>query len=103
VKQTGCSRDVGVDNIANSREFLVEKRVPESTPCIRHEHVDGTAFGRRVELVDSFLRGEVDVESLDGACARLTSQAGGRLLDLHLIRGNQQIVSFARANARANS
>ena len=53
-----------------------------------------------MELVDAFLRGEVDVKSLDGARARLTSQVGGRLFDLHLVRGNQQVKSFARAYAR---
>jgi hypothetical protein len=72
----------------------------KSAPGSRHEHVDRTAFGSRVELVDAFLCSEIDVKSLDGALARLTSQRGGRLFDFHLVGGNQQIKSMARANSQ---
>ena len=67
---------------------------------IRREHVDRTAPDGRVELVDAFLLGEVEVERLDDLRARLTSQVGGRLFNFHLVCGNPKVIPFARTYAR---
>ncbi|MET4175461.1 hypothetical protein ABIB99_006576 [Bradyrhizobium sp. LA6.1] len=53
--------------------------MPKSTPGIRREHVDRTAADGRVELVDAFLLGEVEVEGFDDLRARLTSRSAAAL------------------------
>ena len=100
MQQTSRPGHIRVDDIANAGEVLIEKRMPKSTPGIRREHVDRTAPDGRVELVDAFLLGEVEVERLDDLRARLTSQVGGRLFNFHLVCGNQKVIPFARAYAR---
>ena len=59
--------DVGVDDVADLVEILVEKAVAEAAPGICDQEFDRAPVlaARIVELVDAFDRGEVSLDSLE--------------------------------------
>jgi len=87
MNQIHGARNVGVDDAANILESLIEKRVAEAAARIREQRLDRSNARRRVELVDTRSRCEIDLDALHGGTRRC--QRSARFVDLRLVRGNQ--------------
>src|SRR6185437_4868624 len=91
VQQVERAGDVGIDHPHDVGEVLVEKRLPQTAPGIGEKRVDRAVepFQREVELFDTGQRREIDLDRLDSRAE--PAEIGGRLLDLRLVGGNQQV------------
>jgi hypothetical protein len=56
VDQIDSAGDIGVDHQSRSIEILIEKATPKASAGVRQQRIDGTAFDRRLKLIDSFSR-----------------------------------------------
>ena len=82
LNQVDGAGDVGVDDVPDVVELLLEEGAAEAVAGVGEQRVDGAAPGRGIELIDAVLGREIDVERVDfgaGAAADLgdLEQPGG--------------------------
>ena len=88
--------DVGVDDVPDLFEILVEKRFAETAAGIGEQRIDRSAVERAVEPVDAFGRGQVGLDRLDLHAFVCRSIARG-FVDLRLVGGDDEIEAMLRA------
>ena len=81
--------DVGVDDAHDVVEVLVEEALAKAASGVGQQGVDRPPADQRIELVDTFQRGEIGLESVDLRAHRF--EIPGGLLDLGLIGDHHQI------------
>ncbi len=86
---------VGVDDVADIVEILVEKSTAKPATGVGQQHVDGTAAGCLEQPFNPFHGGKVGVHGVDPAA--LAPQAAGRVFDFGLIGRDQQFMAVAYA------
>ena len=89
--------NIGIDQVMDRIEVLVEESLPEPMPCVGQQGIDRAAVRRRIQAIDPFRRCQIgfDCVDLDAEFAELR----GRCFD-RLIGSDQQIATILCAALR---
>jgi hypothetical protein len=88
--------DVGVDDVPDVIEVLIEKRSAQSVASIGQECVHGPAADHRPEALDTLPRRQVHLDGLDIDVA--AAQFVSSLMNVRLVGGHNQIEILFGAN-----
>ena len=98
--QVDRAGDVGVDDVPDRGEILVEKGFAEAAPGIGEERLDRTvqALCRGIKFIDAVERREIGLDRFDRGAER--AEFAGRLHDLRLVGDDNKIKAVLRATFR---
>jgi len=98
VDEADRAGDVGVDDVEDVVEVLVEERVAEAVACVGEERVDGGSLHGRDEAPDAFEPREVGLDGVDADAQ--AAELLRRLRDLRPVGGDEQVEAVLCALAR---
>lgn len=89
------SGDVGIDDVPNGVEGLVEKGAPKPGAGIGQESLNGPAPDRAEQFVDTLLGRQIAIDGIDPGA--LFAELASRLMNAFLIGGDDDVEAMRDA------